>query len=159
MRSVISSTAVLGLLTVFIAGCGGDDRLNLAKAGGSVTWKGAPLSGATVTFIPEKGPVATGITDDEGKFTLSTGGRAGAVVGPCKVSITVLSGGTSSEEIDSVDERELMMKLTEKMGQTVGKTDTSKPVIPEKYGNAEKSGLQVVVTDDPSDNDFTLDLK
>ena len=70
------------------AGCGGaTDAPDLAKAEGVVLYKDAPLAGAMVTFVVEGSPLATGETNGEGKFVISTGGRPGAPVGSAKVGI------------------------------------------------------------------------
>ena len=50
------SPILAGALMLAVAGCGDSPtggNVTLAEAGGVVTYKGGPLSGATVTFIPE----------------------------------------------------------------------------------------------------------
>jgi hypothetical protein len=78
---------VCGLLLV--AGCSGPAGPQIAPAQGTVTWRGAPVAGAQVTFMPQGGRLATGTTDDQGKFKLSTLGQAdGALVGNHAVTVT-----------------------------------------------------------------------
>lgn len=57
---------------------------------GVVKLDGAPVAGATVTFLPdgEKGQPASGMTDSQGNFTLSTNNVDGAMAGNYKVTIS-----------------------------------------------------------------------
>jgi len=55
---------------------------------GAVTMNGQPVNQAEVIFTPAKGRVASGVTDDGGKFALSTNKAGdGAVPGEHVVSI------------------------------------------------------------------------
>src|SRR5262249_49985379 len=96
-RRLLPIILCTSLLVSLSAGCGSDGGtpVRLAEAGGVVTFKGAPLADATVTFIPDNGPIATGVTDLSGKFTLMTGSRAGAAVGPCRVSVAAYAAGAA----------------------------------------------------------------
>jgi len=75
-----------------LAGLAGCDRPGTAptvKVTGAVTYNGAPIEGVSVGFIPDKGRPASGLTDDEGRFTLSTFRTGdGAVPGKHSVSVT-----------------------------------------------------------------------
>jgi hypothetical protein len=52
---------------LLIAGCsGGVSTIQLVEVKGTVQFNGAPLPNATVCFIPETGPMATGITGADG---------------------------------------------------------------------------------------------
>ncbi len=155
----VAVTAVFGLLlTSLTAGCGGSDGVELATAGGTVTLQGAPVAGASVTFIPEKGPVAVGTTNDQGKFKLSTGGRPGASLGKCGVSVTLVA---PSDELSGKTPEEQSMELTKKMGDAQGKygEKESKSLVPEKYSRSDSSGLSFTVTSDASKNDFAITLE
>lgn len=148
----------LSVMATACIGCGDSDGVKLAKAGGTVTMQDAPLSGANVTFIPESGPVAVGQTDDQGKFTLSTGGRSGAPVGNCRVSIQL---SAPSDDLSSLSSEEQMRELTKQMGATQGKfgEKDQKSLVPEKYSKAETSGLAFTVSSDASENDFKIALQ
>lgn len=62
----------------------------LGKIEGRVTFKDKPLAGAKVTFTPEEGRPATGVTDENGHFHLSTlKANDGAAVGKHRVSISL----------------------------------------------------------------------
>ncbi len=96
-----SGRRLWALLLVSALGCaggeagdensGGDISPAQVPVGGAVTLNGKPLSHAVVTFLPPSGPsVGTGETDDEGKYTLSSMGRAGLPAGAYKVSVSYL---------------------------------------------------------------------
>jgi hypothetical protein len=175
-----SRLAVLGwiALAVWVGGCGGGPAggdVKLVDGGGIVKFRGSPLAGARVTFVPDKGPLASGTTDLEGKFKLSSGTMSGVAVGPCKVGVTALEGGgdarpSASMSVDSArapaNEEEAKKRLqamnTMKEMQTSGTDSTTagpKSVIPERYSNPESSTLTADVTTDPSKNQFTFELQ
>ncbi len=167
-----------GLLALLPAGCGSDGGtpVTLAEAGGVVTFKGAPLPDATVAFIPEEGPIATGVTDLSGRFKLMTGSRSGVAIGPCKVSISAYAGGappgaapssTSSGPPTSAEEAQKrfaeMGKSQQKMSGGGGAAPEAtgsggKSIIPERYAKAETSNLKYTVEKDSSKNDFKIEL-
>lgn len=135
------------LIAIFLAGCGGPDRPPMAEATGTVTFQDQPLEGATVVFAPTSGErVATGETDDAGRFTLGTFGHEdGAIIGDHRVTVIARhavardeSGGSSMPG-----------------GPTAAKP--SGPRIPTRYFDPESSGLTAAVTDG-GDNDFQFDL-
>lgn len=94
MRSRVFLLAfVCGVL--LLAGCGGPE---LAPVKGRVMWKSKAVAGASITFSPvgksaderEPGKPATGFTDSDGNFKLSTYKvHDGALIGQHKVTITV----------------------------------------------------------------------
>jgi hypothetical protein len=81
------------ILLFLIAGCG-SQKLEFAEVEGQVTLNKKPLSGVLVRFYPvsagkEKLPYATGMTDADGKYTLShQGSQPGALVGPNRAVVT-----------------------------------------------------------------------
>ena len=75
-------------LSLCLWGCGGGGRRpELTPVSGTVSYKGSPLPGVNVTFLPESGPSAFATTDGEGKFSLQTNGAAGAVKGKHQISV------------------------------------------------------------------------
>jgi hypothetical protein len=159
------------------AGCDGGPEggdVKLAPAGGTVTFKGAPLAGATVTFIPEKGPLAIAQTDLSGKFKLSTGNMAGVALGKATVTVTAYEGGAAPSAADSggpitpttkPTDPEAVMKKMEARGRQMLE-GASKPVVtgpksvvPEMYTRPDSSPLTFTVVPDGSKNDFKIELK
>jgi len=132
---------------VLAAGCGGETSKlpKLAPVTGRVTLDGKPLAGASVTLIPEAttpsgvplkeaGP-SFGTSDEQGRFTLKYRGRvAGAMIGPCSISITKPSSETKGSE-----------------GEPIPGDET----IPARY-NTNSKLTKTVVEGKP--NDFKFDL-
>jgi len=144
-----------------IVGCGGGaGSVKVVPAGGTVTFQGAPLAGANVTFVPEDGPVATGITDVKGSFTLATGNQSGAVQGKSRVSIN-LPAKSAQDDLSGMSESERSMELTKRMGMNPGKMFQERDrasVIPEKYKRADSSGLEFTIVSDSEKNQFKIEL-
>src|SRR5215218_3825601 len=75
----IRLTMLLGMLLFF--GCSKKANFETAKAGGSVTYKGAPIEGAIVVFLPaaegnSARPAETRTTAD-GSFAMQTSAGSG----------------------------------------------------------------------------------
>lgn len=135
-----NSLTQLGLIlsaVVVCLGCGGDDRPDLYAVTGEVVYQGAPVEGAQVMFMPADARQASGSTDDNGKFELSTFDPGdGAVAGMHEVTIS-------------------------KMLQ-VNPSDTSsypemRPALPPRYSNPGTSNLKAEVTPD-GENHFRFEL-
>jgi len=93
-RSTLVALALVACTVM--AGCGEGGKEKVAKVSGKLTYKGAALANVTVTFTPEKGRPATGETDSEGKFKLSTFGKDdGAVFGKHKITLSEKSTGAA----------------------------------------------------------------
>src|SRR5690606_6356929 len=92
-RDAISSFAVC--LLAISSGCGGDDRVKLYPAAGSVTVKGQPAEGAEVVLfaVDESlrgpgNPLPNGVVGPDGKFSLGSYGVGdGAPTGEYQVTI------------------------------------------------------------------------
>jgi hypothetical protein len=152
IRCLILMSFSIGLLAVN-AGCS-RDGLKLIKAGGQVTYKGKPLSGANVKFIPGSGPMAIAITDEEGNFTITTNGRPGATLGTHKVAVSKITGSATPTAAPKPED---MMKMQK---ENMGKPNTGpKNEIPDKYSNPESSGLTADVTANASENEFLFQLQ
>src|SRR4051812_24784983 len=86
--------AALGLMLGAVVGCGGEGS-KYVPVSGVVTINGKPHAKAIVVFQPEGGAGnvapgrrSSGITDDQGRFTLKTDdGHNGALVGSHAVKI------------------------------------------------------------------------
>jgi hypothetical protein len=162
------------MVALLNSGCGdapeGGSNVKLAEAGGIVTYNGSPLAGATVTFIPDTGPISIATTDLAGKFKLSTGATPGVAIGKCKVTVMAVEGGgksaapespvaTNSKPANPEDMKKMMGGAKAKMVDNAGGNEAPKSIIPEFYGKATTSKLSFTVEADTSKNQFTIDLK
>jgi hypothetical protein len=154
MRRVVLVLCVAMLPVAF--GCGGDG-LKLSKATGKVTYKNQPLQGANIKFYPSTGPAAVAITDDNGMFSMNTSGRAGAMVGLNRVTVTKMTAGTTGVQPSSTMTPDDMKNMAK---SNIKKENTGpKSVIPEKYGDPDSGLLTAEVSADSSQNDFVFDLQ
>lgn len=81
-----AAAVLLGLAAVVCCFSCGRQELPKGRVTGRVTYQGKPLKGWIIYFVPERGPVASGLIDEEGRYSLSTTGSGdGAVVGRHKV--------------------------------------------------------------------------
>lgn len=141
-RRVFLLVGILGMMGLgSLAGCGrGGAKLPpLAPVSGKVTLDRNPLPRGVVQFIPDeskgtKGPPAVGTIGSDGRFTLTTAGARGAVIGHHKVRI----------------ESRRRAKRPEEEG-------TQPSLIPEKYGNPDTSGLSFEVKAGQN-NEFNIEL-
>jgi hypothetical protein len=145
--SICYSSALAIWCAMSLVGCGGQAGPKFYSAGGKVTYQGQPVKNATVVFQPDKGPVATGTTDESGKFTLSTGPSSGAVEGKYQIAVTAVSGGDVANMTPEDYAKRGEMPVTER-----------KSLIPEKYNDIANSGLTATVTTAPEKNQFELSL-
>ncbi len=136
-------------VAIVLAGCGGGGA-KLFPATGTVIYKNQPVEGAVVSFRCEAAnKTATGTTDAQGRFDLTTyqGGK-GAVAGKHKVIVTKMSapsggaaGATSMEDA---------FKKPSAAAQ-------AKSLLPPKYGDAARPLLEYTVSPDAA-NDFKIEL-
>lgn len=84
------------VLALALVGCGSSDTFPTAKVSGQVLCKDEPIKNLIVHFRPmnatgkkiEVGKVGDGLTDEEGKFNISTYGKEdGAVIGKCQIIV------------------------------------------------------------------------
>lgn len=142
------------VLSVLCVGCsGGSGDPDLAAAKGKVMYQGKPVPKAHVMFIPQKGAMATATTNDQGEFVLATKGRAGAVVGEHRVTITAIEAppmtSTAPVEIGSPEYLKMSQAPPPK---------APKSLIPEKFSKTDTSGLTQKIDADSSKNDLIVDL-
>ncbi len=155
--------ATLVLVTPFFVGCGGGgtDRPVVTPVQGTVTFKGSPVEGATVSFFNEKSPrSATGVTDSSGKFQLTTfDTNDGAVAGEHVVTISKIEAKADAMMSPGMSKEQMMEKMnaqTEKMKGNLKET-VAKSTLPGKYANVKTSGLTKTVAENVA-NDFKFEL-
>jgi hypothetical protein len=133
-------------------GCGGEPQLDgTIAASGTVTYKGQPVEGANVTFSPAdgKGRAASGVTDTEGHFQLTTlKSGDGAMPGKYQVAVA------KSEVLNPMTPEEAQAYF-EKHQQTP--PITRKDLLPLKYKRPASSPLKAEVTAD-GENNFSFEL-
>jgi hypothetical protein len=152
------SLILLFTVSLSLPGCGGDatKRPPMAKVKGTVTYKGAPVADATVTFNMEGTPrSAGGVTNADGKFSLTTyDTNDGAFLGTHKVTVTKVtkvSGGKKSEEMSPMD----LTKAAE--GGYKEFKDAAKGAIPKKYSDLSETPLQFTI--EAGENEKNIELE
>jgi hypothetical protein len=150
MRQTRSRSIAAALLFALVLGCGAKTPPPLAEAGGVITAEGKPLKKVRVVFIPTEnyGPeyTATGETDDNGRYTLTTKGKPGAPACECRVLVQETE---PPEELQGASDkaRKGLLEYTRKLG--------GRPV-PARYGNAVETPLTATVTADRKDYNFEV---
>ncbi len=151
-RSTIGLCYLISVL--LFVGCShsmASNRPKTVPVSGVVNFKGAPVAGATVTFmsIGRGGRGATGVTDSSGSFKLTTfEPRDGAIPGNYRVKIarTITVGTPPAETVDPY--------------KSMGKPPAphrEKDLLPTKYKRDTTSGLTAEVRAG-GDNVFKFDL-
>ncbi|MEN6492778.1 MAG: carboxypeptidase-like regulatory domain-containing protein [Thermoguttaceae bacterium] len=145
--------ALMMLATLALGCSGGGPDIGTVKASGTVTYKGAPVEGAQVAFLPDgSGRAAAATTDASGRFTLNTAGSGdGAIPGSYKVIVTKVAPNTAAPAGSS---QEGGAAASVAGGQTAAAQD----LLPAKYKNPATSGLTAKI-DKGAKNDFTFELK
>ena len=151
----------LGFAAIALAlGCG---HSNLTPVEGVVTLDGKPLSGTTVSFMPTgEGRPATGQTDADGKFRLTTFTTYdGALPGEYKVVITVsaknqrLSGDPKTWS--DKEKREARMTMMPRAKKQAHQKQLKTPsAVPPAYSDVQQTPLKQVV---PPPGKVEFDLK
>ena len=145
---------LLPALLLTAAGCGGQGRP--VKVEGVVTLDGHPLPGATVTFAPdppESGRAASGRTDADGSFRLTTfQSDDGALPGEYKV--IVVAGevpeekfvGRDPQTFSNEEKREQRLKMSpEGRKQAALKKEKTPTTVPAIYRDVKRTPLKEVV--------------
>jgi hypothetical protein len=134
-------------MSMVSAGCS-EEGPPIAPASGVVTYRGEPVKHAKVVFLPQDvpdGKVAVGLTDEQGRFSVTTVGRdssrEGAVVGKHFVAVTESWPPGAEIPVDSMG-----MQMPPPRGPW-----------PQKYRDSASGALAVDVVAD-QDNFYELDL-
>jgi hypothetical protein len=160
LNRIVSGLAICSLLAV-IAGCppATPPKPKTYPASGTVLYNGNPVEGATVSFWGEKSSrPATGITDKDGKFKLSTyGANDGAVEGPQQISVTKgkAAAATAGPDLTMLNDPSKMASMGQ--AQKDAAPSTEKPEIPLKYADQAKSPLKETIKTE-GENVFVLQL-
>ena len=149
---LVGAAVVVGL-----AGCAPTSDVGASTVTGTVTLNGAPVEGATVSFVPadDAGKIAAGTTDAQGKFTLTTVKAGdGAVPGAYNVAISKVEGAVAAGGAMTEESRQASMPGAGRAPAPVEVKD----LLPTKYKSAKDSGLTAEVKSGGG-NDFTFTLE
>lgn len=132
-RGLAASLLVAGLAA--LSGCGGGGYVSVS---GLVTLDGEPLPEATVSFVPDGGgEIATGVTDEDGRFSLTSNRDTGAKPGVYKVTIVA----TDEKAEPSLGVGQIMAAKYGKAGeaQKVSGGDAQKVIKEQQKTSAERA--------------------
>jgi hypothetical protein len=156
-ESMLRCVTALGIGVLgFVCGCGPKVDANLptrVPAKVTVTYKGAPVADAHVSFMPTASGAksAFGTTDAQGVAKLSTlGGDDGAVPGEYNVAVRKTKIEGPQTPVDPNNPNAAPADPTKIQTKTVD-------LVPGKYSSPANSGLKASVTKDGK-NEFTFDL-
>lgn len=92
LRAFCTTVVCLGfMISLTACGGGGSDAPPLGQVTGKITLDGAPLTDASVTFLPENVRASSATTDSEGNYELIyIRDEKGAAIGKHKVVISKL---------------------------------------------------------------------
>ncbi len=139
---VFSTVGLAGLL----AGCGGGAATpETIPVTGAVMYKGKPVEGAEVAFWGPGAPrAATGITDAEGKFSLSMFDiNDGCLAGENVVTISKMDGAKAASGPTPEQMLQDPMALAKAAAAAASNKDSGpKSAIPEKYADRKLSPLK-----------------
>jgi len=137
--------SMLGLFGLaLLVGCNSSSVSGTVPASGKVTYKGAAVEGAIVTFVPEgKGRTATATTREGGVFSLTTVDASGAMPGRYKVTVGKVEYGAGGSP---------SMEAAASANVSEGK---AKHALPAKYAQAASTPLEMEV---PSGGKKDIDL-
>ena len=161
------AVALLSLLPLtLLSGCGGgSDRPETVPVTGTVLYNGKPVEKAIVSFSCEGAPrSATGVTDAEGKFTLSTFGlNDGAIVGTHVITVNKpdpkadqapATANGADEKL--LDDPSAMTAEMVKMAESPDAVPPFSGLLPEQYSGASSPLSETVSGSGP--NEFVLQL-
>jgi len=138
MTNRLARRMTLAIVTVLmtLAGCGREGPETVSVSG-IVTLDGNPVAGASVMFMPQSaGRPATGLTDEEGRFQLTTfGDEDGALVGLHRVTVTLIKTTGFLADKDGLS------------GGLAPEGAREEWIVPQRYSNPETSGLTAEVRD------------
>lgn len=152
------------VLAIGVMGCGGEgdvERPDTYPISGTVTFNGAPIEGASVSFVPQgDGRGAAGFTDGAGKYTLTTLAAGDGAV-PGQYQVKIVKFGKSAEAPTEASDTSGELGIAEDAGYNPDAEDAGeaaqKNLLPEKYADSNTSGLTVeVIAGENPPHDFKL---
>ena len=149
---LLAAAAVTTALALVSGGCSGNSKVE-----GTVSYKGQPVDGATVSLVADDGNiVASGMTDASGKFTLQTPqGKDVIPAGTYKATVTKMDTpkGFNPDQMKIEEGGKIDPNMAKMMkGMTFS---PPKSVLPEKFRAKESTPLKVTV---PAKEPINLNL-
>lgn len=150
---------ILGFaLAAAVAGCFGSNRPPTYPVSGTVTWKGKPVEGARVVFVPQQpgGQAAAGITDAQGRYRLTTYVEGdGAPEGEYRVKVTMYDVRTPTKA-----EKEAYLSIEDEQKLRFAGDELPTPparnLLPRQYEDENTSGITHTVPRGPSTLDIAI---
>jgi hypothetical protein len=140
--------AAAGLVLVLGGGCRKEPPPPIIEVSGIVLLQGAPVYNAEVLFFPQidHGPqyVAKGVTDKEGRFTLTCNGQSGACADE---NLVVIKDAPIPAKLQGENVQAELQKYMKSLG--------ARP--PPRYGNVVGSPLSALVSE--TQRTFVFDLE
>ena len=150
--STARPVAVIFLMTLILPGCSSTNKP--VEVEGIVLLDNEPVAEATVLFIPEgnSGQPAHGMTDENGKFQLTTfKENDGAFPGSYKVTVTKSVAPPQPPEADPGDAQSVVAHF-----KAIKQQKKVKSPLPAMYANAQATPFHYTV---PVEGKVTLELK
>jgi len=146
---------------ILVSGCKKpvDNRPARAKATVTVTYRGAPVEGATVTLHPstQDGKPAFGRTDAQGRAVLGTFDAGdGAIPGDYGVTVVKTEGGDQPAEAPPSEIG--AMPANTPGGPPLPQSSGPRHLLPAKYADVNTSGFRVTINA-TGENNITLELQ
>lgn len=158
MSRYISSLCLLVSLFV-LSGCSDGGGATTVKVKGTVMAVGKAVDGAVITFYSKSGgEAASGRTDEEGKFQLtSRKPNDGAVPGDYIVTVAKSGATTEVMTYDATKIGGMSPDYIASMKNASKPPKEVKGLLPAKYANVKDSGLvRTVTASGPNEFDFDL---
>jgi hypothetical protein len=155
VSDVRCASVLVCALLVCVMGCDGAPKLY--PVSGTITYKGKPVEGATVVLVPNENEadeavqVGTAKTDASGKYTITTGGKPGAMGGKYLVTVSKTAKNPAMASMPANPTPEDMRKMAEK------RLPPPKSELPSKYSIPQSNLLPITIPNsDPKVFDFDL---
>jgi hypothetical protein len=143
---------VLFFPLLFFVGCAEKNPFGTIYVEGFVTLDGTPIQGINVTLMPrgDGAHAAGGLTDNAGKFTVTTGGAPmGSGAKPGEYDITFRKVEMAGSDLPM----EELARLSR------GGMPPTTYIVPQKYEDPKTSGIApITVSTNRADNKFTFAL-
>ena len=143
-------TLLLAVLSFVFTGCG-YRRPAQVKTTGTVTIDGEPVADAALMFVPDSGRPASGNTNTNGEFQVSSfGGNDGLPAGNYRVTVTKLVLKDKFQEI--YDRQVERAKAEAEPGEEPEEVDMEfgenayENELPEKYAELDTTDINVTIT-------------